>query len=269
MRNMYTRPGIRNKLLHWSAVILLVAGLLLTVGCSTTSIEPKLPVKESSAATKPTEPSTEPETTEPETTEASEETLPETEPTEPTVETESTQADDDAAYASLNSLRQAMIGTPQVFAVAYFGRTESAEPADPFVFMNEQAPQLCQDLPFLLAIPEENIIGEGWGELYCIVPLDTGDSMAVNGVITDDNGEAVYENVLYRSETGDPILLFCNNTDLQPDTQVNIVSGIVPDVIPAWHPQLDDALCVAPLYNSNDEPMIMDFTSYGELLAMG
>ena len=80
-----------------------------------------------------------------------------------------------AAVASLNSLRQAMVETPQLFAVAYFGYHDTIDsdlPVDPYMVMQEYAPQLCADLPFLLDIPQERIIGE-YGELYCIVPLDT------------------------------------------------------------------------------------------------
>ena len=48
-----------------------------------------------------------------------------------------------AVDASLNSLRQAMIETPQLFAVAYFGyhdTMDSDAPVDPYAVMREQAP---------------------------------------------------------------------------------------------------------------------------------
>ena len=79
-----------------------------------------------------------------------------------------------SAEASLNSLRQAMVGTSQIFAVAYFGYHETLDsplPVDPFAVMQENTPQLCEDLPFLLEIPEDRIVGET-GDLFCIVPLD-------------------------------------------------------------------------------------------------
>ena len=87
-----------------------------------------------------------------------------------------------AAVASLNSLRQAMVETPQLFAVAYFGYQDTWDsdiPVDPFEAMQAEAPQLCEDLPFLLDIPRERIIGE-YGELYCIVPLDTDATVAIS-----------------------------------------------------------------------------------------
>ena len=66
--------------------------------------------------------------------------------------------------ASLISFRQAMVETPQLFAVAYLG-CGTQEPSDPFRLMQETAPELCENLPFLLGIPKENVIGTS-GELY-------------------------------------------------------------------------------------------------------
>ena len=94
----------------------------------------------------------------------------ETQPTEPAYSTETPTAaektqparsEDDLAEVSLASFRQAMVGTPQLFGVAYFGDTTQAldQPVNPFSVMQEAAPQLCEDLPFLLAVPEGNVVG--------------------------------------------------------------------------------------------------------------
>ena len=40
-----------------------------------------------------------------------------------------------------------------------------------------------------------------------------------------DNDEILYENVLYRSEEGSPILLWCNNSGIEPNMEINIVSN--------------------------------------------
>ena len=80
------------------------------------------------------------------------------EPEETTGATEPGVMDD----ASLNSLRQAMVETPQFFAVAYFGYQDTWDsdiPVDPVEAMQAEAPQLCEDLPFLLNIPQERIVG--------------------------------------------------------------------------------------------------------------
>mgnify|MGYP003295952841 CR=1 FL=1 len=186
------------------------------------------------------------------TTEATEET---TKPTEP-----------NWAEASLSSLRQAMVETPQVFAVAYFGyqnNWDSDIPVDPFEAMQAEAPQLCADLPFLLDIPRERIIGE-YGELYCIVPLDENATVAVSKGVWDENSEQyLYEESLYFSESGEPILLFCNGEGWEPDTQL-FISGPSGEMI--WYPMLDDNDCPMSLWDDNGEKLFLDFSSYREIL---
>ena len=89
------------------------------------------------------------------------------------------QTDAVSADTSLVSLRQAMVETPQLFAVAYFGyhdTLDSDAPVDPYAAMREQAPELYKDLPFLPEIPAERVIGNH-GDLFCIVPLDALKSM--------------------------------------------------------------------------------------------
>ena len=182
-----------------------------------------------------------------------------TEGTEPTEQV----ADD----GSLNSLRQAMVETPHFFAVAYFGyhdNWDSDLPTDPFEAMLSCAPQLCEDLPFLLDIPEDRRIGER-GELYCIVPLDPDATVAISKGSWDDSSETyLYEESLYFARSGEPILLFCNGEGWEPDTQV-FLSG--PSGEAFWYPSLDDNLCAAPLRNDNWESLFYDFSPYREMLA--
>ena len=182
-------------------------------------------------------------------------------PTDP-VETTPLRLDD----ASLVSLRQAMVETPQMYAVAYFGyqnNWDSDIPVDPFEAMQAEAPQLCADLPFLLDIPRERIIGE-YGELYCIVPLDENATVAVSKGVWDENSEQyLYEESLYFSESGEPILLFCNGEGWEPDTQL-FISGPSGEMI--WYPMLDDNDCPMSLWDDNGEKLFLDFSSYREIL---
>lgn len=185
----------------------------------------------------------------------------------PTDTTEATDAEESEAQdASLVSLRQAMVETPQLFAVAYLGYPESIDPdvqADPFAIMQENAPRLCDDLPFLTGIPRERIVGET-GELYCIVPLDESATVAVStGYWDEENQQYIYDNILYSSDSGDPILLFCNGAGWEPDTQLYI-SGPSGEVF--WYPQTDDTGCAMPLHNESGEALFFDFSSYHEML---
>lgn len=173
---------------------------------------------------------------------------------------EATQPVDDEAIASLVSLRQAMVETPQRFAVAYLGYGH-LEPTDPFALMKEMAPQLCEDLPFLLHIPKENVIGTS-GQLYCIVPLDENATVAVNAWNWNpDSGTYEDQKVLYRSEKGDPILLLCNNTGWEPDVQVAVTD--YDGTVTTWWPSLDSRLRIVPLTDENGACVFYDFSTDG------
>ena len=161
---------------------------------------------------------------------------------------------------SLNTLRKTMTGTSQLFAVAYFGFHETQ---DPFAIMQENVTGLCKDFPFLLEIPQDRIIGES-GDLFCIVPLDENATVAVSkGYWDTENQQHIYDDMLYSSAAGDPILLFCNNAGWEPDTQVYI-SGPSGEVF--WYPQEDDNRCVMPLRNDDWETLFYDFSPYRERL---
>jgi len=185
-------------------------------------------------------------------------------PAESTVPAETVTAEQTAApvspEASLNSLRQTMVGTPQLFAVAYFGYHDSP---DVFEIMQENAYWLCQEMPFLMEIPQDRIIGEG-GDLFCIVPLDEEATVAVSkGYWDDENQQHIYDDMLYSSAAGEPILLFCNNAGWEPDTQVYI-SGESGEVF--WYPQEDDNRCASSQRNEDGEVLFRDFSPYRELL---
>ena len=184
---------------------------------------------------------------------------------EPPVVTQSAQSD--LGEASLLSLRQSMEGTAQLFAVAYFGYCEPADDnqsADAFAVMTERAPKLCKELPFLQDIPKENVVGQ-WGDLFCIVPLDPNATVAVSKGCWDyDNFQYVYDDLLYSSDGGEPILLFCNNAGWEPDTELYI-SGDSGETF--WYPQTDVNGCADPLRNDDWDELFLDFSPYRELLA--
>ena len=233
-----------NKYIRVILAVLLVCSIVMTTGCAP---KPADPTKTTTGITQPSKPKEETNATE--------------EPTEEAT-TDPTQIPFDS---SLNSLRQAMTETPQTFAAAYFGYSEIIDQdtqADPFAIMQENACWLCEDLPFLMEIPQDRIVGET-GELYCIVPKDENATVAVNREIWDDNGDNLTEE-LYRSESGEPILLFCNGGGWEPDTEVVITDS--EGTVTTWYPQLDDNKCAMPLRNDNWEDLFFDFSPYREIL---
>lgn len=195
----------------------------------------------------------------------------ETQPTNPAQVQEATQAegtnpaDNLPDDPSLVIFRQAMVETPQLFAAAFFGYAPqgTAEKADPFPVMQEAAPQLCEDLPFLLTIHPERILGTE-GQLFCIVPADEHATVAVNRVKWNAETESYeYVDVIYRRESGDPILLMCNGSKNEPDTEIVITDSN--GNVARWQPHMDSSYCVAPLYNDSAESLLLDFTDYETL----
>lgn len=178
---------------------------------------------------------------------------------------EPTESTEDQKDPSLLIFRQAMVETPQIFAAAYFGYVP--QDADPFAIMQEAAPQLCEDLPFLLDIREENVIGS-FGYLFCIVPADETATVAVNRRPWNAETESYEEpEVLYRGESGTPILVLCPNEDWIPDTEIVITDA--GGTVTIWSPYLDPSYRISELRGGSGESLIFDFTSYDEFSNSG
>lgn len=231
----------KTKLIQIMTAVLLICCMVFASGCAE---KPEDPAQTHTAQTKPAG--------------AGKETV----PADTGANTESPETGD----AELVSLRQAMTGTSQLFAVAYFGYhdvMDSDLPVDPFEVMQKCAPQLCMDLPFLLEIPQERVIGTG-GELYCVIPLDPDAQVSVSlGAWDDVNEGYIYEESLYFAESGEPILVFCNNAGWSPDVQVT-VSGESGDA--CWYPMVNSNGFVEPLANDNWELLFMDISPYAQML---
>ena len=236
-------PGKYRKWYSVFCTILLIGSLLLSACASLPGDQKETQPTNSTEATKALDTT---ETTQPaNTTPSADTTIP-------------TNASEDP---SLLIFRQAMVETPQLFAAAFFGYVP--QDADPFTIMQEAAPQLCEDLPFLLAIREENVIGT-FGYLFCIVPADETATVAVNRRPWNAETESYKEpEVLYRSESGSPILVMCPNEDWIPDTEVVITDSN--GTVTVWSPYLDPSYHISALRNENGESLIFDFTSYDEL----
>lgn len=92
---------------------------------------------------------------------------------------------------------------------------------------------------YVKEIPESRYVSapDGGYELYCIVPA-YGATLAVNEWVCNEGNGFVGENgqVLYRSDEADPILLFCNVSDIIPSTEV-VITTRQGDVLD-WNPCL-------------------------------
>lgn len=183
----------------------------------------------------------------------------EKEPVEQTPESEP------IVLCSVDDIRQAMDGTSQTFAAAYFGYTYKDNLQQLFEHIKSRAPMMCQTMPFILEIPQKNVVGEYHGEVYCIVPTDPAASVTVNRAVIDENGLPEYTETLFSSENGAPILLACNDSGFDPDTQVIITDSNGTETF--WYPKLNDYHFIDPLWSEAGDDLLWDFTSYSEALA--
>ena len=167
------------------------------------------------------------------------------------------------AETSLGWLRDRIDVTGVMFGAAYLGYVgglfkEGFEAGFPSWLWETNEAMLLK-YPFIAEIDEEHIIG-GAGHLYCIVPVDENATLAINRVQwnAQTQQEEVTE-VLYRSETGEPVLLFANldGVAYEADTQLFITDS---NNTYEWYPGLnaESRLALALSYDYH----IWDFTEY-------
>ncbi len=135
---------------------------------------------------------------------------------------------------------------------------------DATAWIKENSPVFYKNYSFVKDIPSGQIAGTPMGELYCIVPFDENSTVAINSIVHDENGNGSYENVIYRSESGEPVLLFCNNSGVDGDTMVTITDSDGNKAV--WFPGLDEKLMMNCPYNANYDTFVYDFTQYQEIL---
>ena len=162
------------------------------------------------------------------------------------------------AEQSLVWLRDRIDFPQTMFGAAYLGYVE--EGGD-WLSAADQA--MLEAYPFLAEIDENHIIGST-GYLYCIVPVDKNASVAINRMQWNEKTKT-YENteVCYRSESGEPVLLFANldGVAYEADTQVWITdnSGNCCE----WWPSFDAMSYLAPCISETGDYLSFDFTEYG------
>ena len=169
--------------------------------------------------------------------------------------------------AALVLLRNSMAYSDQIAgAVAYLVFREQSEKAPLPEWLRENCAGLVSEMPFLLDIPAERVLGAGWGDLYCIVPRDENTSLAVNHVTWESLGNGVWPvpgEVLYREECAQPVLIFVNYEQWrdEPDTEIVLVTNDGVEV--KWLPLTDEyGISIVPT-GENYLPMLMDFGIWG------
>ena len=169
---------------------------------------------------------------------------------------------------SLDLLRQWLDERQQDerFAVAYIGDIDGklSDLALPLRdWMNDKAPMLCAEYPFIRNIPQERVVDDR-GSLFCVVPRDPDATVVVNRIRWSEvKGD--YETIkeLYRSQSGEPILLFVSY-DLEKtpfETTELRLTDRYGDTL-SWLPTT--GAVSLPYDYQNERNLAMDFTFYSQ-----
>ena len=167
------------------------------------------------------------------------------------------------AEQSLVWLRDRMDVPQTMFGAAFLGYTGEASDRD---WLSEADPAMLQKYPFISEIDAEHTVLSDDLYLYCLVPVDENATVSINLVTwgpTSDNEEII--EVLYRSESGDPVLFWAACGDdayaYLSYIQVQIVDSAGNSCV--WYPQLDAMGCIVPCLSENGDYLSFDFTEYG------
>ena len=167
------------------------------------------------------------------------------------------------AEQSLVWLRDRMDFPQTMFGVALLGYTGETSDGD---WISEVDQAMLQKYPFISEIDTGHIIGND-DYLYCLVPIDENATVSVNLTQWDPktDTEEIIE-VLYRSEVGDPLLIFAPGGDdayaYLSYIQVQIVDNAGNSCV--WDPQLYTSTGhIVPCFSENGEYLSFDFTEYG------
>ena len=170
------------------------------------------------------------------------------------------------AEVSLGWLRDRIDFPMTMFGAAYLGYVgglfdEGFETGFP-AWLRGTNEAMLLEYPFIAEIDDKHIIG-GAGHLYCIVPVNENATVAINRVQWNEKTQAdEVTEVLYRSERGEPVLLFANLDGIayEADTQVFITDNNGNTC--QWYPSLDAMSHLAPCISEAGDYLSFDFTEY-------
>ena len=166
---------------------------------------------------------------------------------------------EDIDQEAVDFLRFMMEDTEMQLAAAYLGWLEGDVDMDTWLRENCSA-QLYAN-PFITSIPDECIaVAQTYGEVYCVVPADPDATVVINLM---QEGTNEVREVLYRGESGEPVLLLCNGGGFYPDTQVIVTGSNGEEFI--WYPQTGEYGLLGVPTNDDLEPLVYDFSDYAEL----
>lgn len=148
---------------------------------------------------------------------------------------------------SLTQLRETIAQAGALGGVAYLGTLPEANGTALRTLLTQS--RTAEQYPFLRDIPESDAVFAAGQEVYCVVPGTADTALTVS---TTD-GSTLYQG------TAAPLLLVCNQSQVEPNTQVTLRDGAGHTT--AFSPAL--GLCDGRLVLSTDD-RIYDFSRYDQ-----
>ncbi|MBQ7938648.1 MAG: hypothetical protein IJ283_09195 [Oscillospiraceae bacterium] len=125
---------------------------------------------------------------------------------------------------SYTDLVETIAWAESVCGVAYVGFVEGPV-GDGYRPIFEEQKELMEWYPFIADIPYERIVEADGYDLYCIVPASLDCSVKVEMLYfpeEEDAWEPVVGDVIYESESGEPIIVRCNESDIFSNVLVTV-----------------------------------------------
>ena len=148
------------------------------------------------------------------------------------------ETEEQKAEKSLEVFRQSMEGTLQNFGVAFLGEVDESYADRIPEWIEENFPDFSEEYPFVKMIPEERIIGNEIGQLFCVVPRSGDDPVEIiEQRMNFETFEMDEVGQLYSSETGEPYLVMCNGVGGYATAMISM--GTEAGYQADWYPMMD------------------------------
>jgi hypothetical protein len=138
---------------------------------------------------------------------------------------------------SYENLISELYYTESAFGEAFIGYIEGPMGTGYKEFFEERG--YMDEFSFIADIPYDRYVETNGNEMYCIVPRDKNSSVSVNEWISSPMGGS-YGKILYKSDSGEPFLITCNEDSSNPNIKIVIVDsdGNVFEFSPYFNSQL-------------------------------
>lgn len=187
-----------------------------------------------------------------------------TNPTTPTAAPAVTAEPESTNSVELVMMRQAMIGTTDLAAIAYLGTYFEYYDLYDYSQIEEyiESTGLYEDLPFLAEVDAEHFVPHIGGQLFYILPADENATVTIYDMVyNEETYETEYGDVLYSSENGEPVIVMGNESEYIPNLIVEIYDseGNILEYIPCLSGE------DGRLEEAYDVPTIWDISNYDKL----